>query len=80
MPISPLINYIIMPYLILSDTMGGNYPGKQGEVVPVSKEPGSTVVSGTVLQEGYLEVEVSALAQDSTIKKLENIITDVQVS
>ncbi len=49
-----------------------------GEAVPVSKKVNSQVLSGTVVQNGYLEVETTKNAQDSTLKQLKQAVEDVQ--
>jgi cation transport ATPase len=37
------------------------------------------VYSGSVLQNGYVEVEVTEKAENSTIRKLNQAVSDVQV-
>jgi len=51
-----------------------------GEAIPISKETGSTALSGTVMQDGYIEVEVTELAKNSIVRKLQDTIADIQVS
>lgn len=49
-----------------------------GEAVPVVKKVNSLVLSGTVVQNGYLEIETTKNAQDSTLKQLKQAVEDVQ--
>ena len=49
-----------------------------GEAMPVSKIKGSAVISGTIMQNGYLEFEVTKPAQESTVNKLHQAVLDVQ--
>ncbi|WP_084156959.1 heavy metal translocating P-type ATPase [Haladaptatus cibarius] len=49
-----------------------------GESVPVEKEVGDEVFAGTVNEEGYLEVESTAEADDSTISNIVEMVEDAQ--
>lgn len=49
-----------------------------GESLPVSKVKGSKVMSGTIVQNGYIEVEVAVDAKDSTMQRLQETIQDMQ--
>ncbi|WP_435159396.1 heavy metal translocating P-type ATPase [Haladaptatus sp. DFWS20] len=49
-----------------------------GESVPVEKEVGDEVFAGTVNEEGYLEVEATAEAGDSTISNIVEMVEDAQ--
>ncbi|WP_266074764.1 heavy metal translocating P-type ATPase [Haladaptatus caseinilyticus] len=49
-----------------------------GESVPVEKETGDEVFAGTVNEEGYLEVEATAEADDSTISHIVEMVEDAQ--
>jgi len=49
-----------------------------GEAVPIGKVAGDKVVSGGVVQNGYLEITVSTAPQDSTLRKLNQAVSDVQ--
>jgi len=49
-----------------------------GESVPVDKTPGDEVFAGTVNEEGYLEVQVTAAAGEDTLSKVIELVEDAQ--
>jgi len=49
-----------------------------GESVPVDKTPGDEVYAGTINEEGYLEVEVTAEAADNTLSRIVETVEDAQ--
>lgn len=49
-----------------------------GESIPLQKKKGDQVLSGTVVQNGYMEVEINKDPQLSTIKQLQQAVEDVQ--
>ena len=49
-----------------------------GEAKPLPKKKGDKVSSGTIVQNGYLEVSVEARPSDSTMNKLRDAVLDVQ--
>ncbi|MBR4397396.1 MAG: cadmium-translocating P-type ATPase, partial [Methanobrevibacter sp.] len=51
-----------------------------GESVPVLKEVGDNVFSGTVNEDGYLEVEVTKEAKDSVISKIVTLVKRSQLN
>ena len=51
-----------------------------GESVPVEKTVGSTVLSGTVNQNGYLEVKTTSDSTSSTVSKVAQLVQEAQTS
>ncbi|WP_101294048.1 heavy metal translocating P-type ATPase [Halegenticoccus soli] len=51
-----------------------------GESVPVDKEPGDEVYAGSINEEGYLEVETTATAADSTLSRVVELVEDAQAN
>ncbi|GJN24959.1 hypothetical protein PR202_gb12738 [Eleusine coracana subsp. coracana] len=51
-----------------------------GESFPVPKQPGSEVWAGTMNLEGYIAVRTTALAENSTVAKMERLVEAVQKS
>jgi len=51
-----------------------------GEPMGVLKEQGSEVHGGTIVVNGFLEVEATAAASDSTLSQIETLIQDAQAS
>ena len=49
-----------------------------GESVPVDKTGGDEVYAGTINEEGYLEVDVTAEADDSTLARIIELVEDAQ--
>ena len=49
-----------------------------GESVPVDKSEGEEVYAGTINEEGYLEVEVTATASDNTLSRIVEMVEDAQ--
>lgn len=49
-----------------------------GEAIPISKSEGDTVISGTVVQNGYLEVQITVDPRESTVRKLNDKVSEVQ--
>ena len=51
-----------------------------GESVPVLKEVGDNVFSGTVNEDGYLEIKVTTAAKDSVISKIVTLVKRSQLN
>ena len=51
-----------------------------GESVPVLKEVGDEVFSGTVNEDGYLEIKVTTVAKDSVISKIVTLVKRSQLN
>ncbi|WP_081655635.1 heavy metal translocating P-type ATPase [Halopiger goleimassiliensis] len=49
-----------------------------GESVPVDKTPGDEVFAGAINEEGYLEVEVTSTAGDSTLSRIIEMVQGAQ--
>ncbi|MBV0901263.1 heavy metal translocating P-type ATPase [Haloarcula salina] len=49
-----------------------------GESVPVDKTEGDEVYAGTINEEGYLEVRVTAAASDNTLSRIVQLVEDAQ--
>ncbi|WP_101296919.1 heavy metal translocating P-type ATPase [Halegenticoccus soli] len=49
-----------------------------GESVPVDKTPGDEAYAGAINEEGYLEVEVTSLASDSTLARIIEMVRGAQ--
>ena len=49
-----------------------------GEAIPIAKKKGDKVISGTVVQNGYCEVEVDTMPRESTVRKLNEKVSEVQ--
>ena len=64
--------------LIISGTSEINQAPVTGESAPVSKGPGEEVFAGTLNGEAALQVEVRALAADSTISRIVRLVEQAQ--
>ncbi|MFC6954447.1 heavy metal translocating P-type ATPase [Halorubellus litoreus] len=51
-----------------------------GESVPVDKTVGDEVYAGTINEAGYVEVEVRAEAQDSTLSRIVSLVEDAEAN
>ncbi|MDZ7702494.1 MAG: cation-translocating P-type ATPase [Halobacteriales archaeon] len=49
-----------------------------GESWPVSKAPGDEVFAGTIVEGGYLEIEATAPADESTIARIAELVADAE--
>jgi Cd2+/Zn2+-exporting ATPase len=51
-----------------------------GESVPVDKTTGDEVYAGTINEEGYLEIDVTAKASDNTLSRIVQMVEDAQAN
>ncbi len=51
-----------------------------GESVPVPKEPGDTLICGTILLSGYAEMEAVHVGEDTTVAKITQLVEDAASS
>ncbi|MGB6242101.1 MAG: cation-translocating P-type ATPase [Castellaniella sp.] len=51
-----------------------------GESVPASKSPGDRVFSGTIVDNGYIEVDADRVGDDTTFAKIIEMVEDAQES
>lgn len=51
-----------------------------GESIPVDKAPGDDVYAGSIVAEGYLELEVTAPADESTLARVIELVEDSEQS
>lgn len=51
-----------------------------GEAVPVSKEPGSQVFAGTILENGTLQIEAERVGEDTTFGRIIELVEEAQDS
>ena len=65
---------------VISGTSSINQASITGESLPVTKSVGDEVFSGTVNEDGYLEVEVTKEAKDSVISKIVTLVKRSQLN
>jgi len=63
---------------VRSGTSSVNQAAVTGESIPVAKCAGDTVLAGTVNSDGALEVEVTAVAADSTLARIARLVAQAQ--
>ncbi|HVN53637.1 MAG TPA: cation-translocating P-type ATPase [Anaerolineaceae bacterium] len=64
--------------LVLSGCSGVDQSPVTGESIPVEKGPGEKVFAGTINGEGALEIQVTRLAQDSTLSRVMKMVEKAQ--
>ena len=65
---------------VISGSSSINQASITGESVPVLKGVGDDVFSGTVNEEGYLEIKVTTAAKDSVISKIVTLVKSSQLN
>ena len=65
---------------VISGSSSINQASITGESVPVLKEVGDDVFSGTVNEDGYLEIKVTTEAKDSVISKIVTLVKRSQLN
>ena len=65
---------------VISGSSSVNQASITGESVPVLKEVGDDVFSGTVNEDGYLEIKVTTAAKDSVISKIVTLVKRSQLN
>ncbi|RLM44480.1 cadmium-translocating P-type ATPase [Haloarcula sp. Atlit-47R] len=63
---------------VVDGTSAVNQAPITGESVPVDKTEGDEVYAGTINEEGYLEVQVTAAASDNTLSRIVQMVEDAQ--
>jgi Cd2+/Zn2+-exporting ATPase len=63
---------------VLEGTSAVNQAPITGESVPVDKSEGDDVYAGTINEEGYLEVEATAEADETTLSQVIELVGDAQ--
>jgi Cd2+/Zn2+-exporting ATPase len=69
---------IPMDGAVIDGTSAVNQAPITGESVPVDKTEGDEVYAGTINEEGYLEVQVTAAASDNTLSRIVQMVEDAQ--
>ena len=65
---------------VVSGSSSVNQASITGESIPVLKEVGDNVFSGTVNEDGYLEIKVTTAAKDSVISKIVTLVKRSQLN
>ena len=65
---------------VISGSSSVNQASITGESVPVLKQVGDNVFSGTVNEDGYMEIRVTTVAKDSVISKIVTLVKRSQLN
>lgn len=63
---------------VIAGTSNINQASLTGEAVPIEADPGTEVYAGTTNMTGQIDIEVTAVAGDTTIGKVENLIREAE--
>jgi Cd2+/Zn2+-exporting ATPase len=63
---------------ITEGTANVNQAAITGESMPVDKEAGDTVFSGTIIESGYLKVRADRVGEDTTFSRILEMVEDAQ--
>lgn len=64
---------------VLSGEAEVNEAAVSGESIPVSKITGDQVLSGTILDSGYLEIKAEKVGDDTTFSKIIELVEEAQI-
>ncbi|MCS7274659.1 MAG: cation-translocating P-type ATPase [Candidatus Bipolaricaulota bacterium] len=69
---------IALDGIVLSGSSSVNQAPITGESIPVEKRPRDAVFAGTINHEGYLEIQVTKRAKDTTLAKIIHLVEEAE--